>query len=204
MRVFFRTTLVGGAVFLIPLVIALLLLGYAVNLAREIIQPILQMLEIHLPGPIGGVGMITIVAIVFLLLVSFLAGIFARTRSGVRLMDRVDNSLLGRLPQYRIIKSMAGTLSRSQSAGDVRAGLVRMEEGWQLCCVLETLENGWLTVLLPQAPNPMAGTIAYYPPEHVRLLGMSIVQAASLIQALGIGSAAQMRGSDFCGLAEKV
>jgi uncharacterized membrane protein len=204
MREFIKTTLVGGVVFLIPLVIALFLLGYAVNLAQDIIQPILPMLEVRLPGPIAGVGVITILAIAFLLLVSFLAGVFARTRSGVRLMDKVDNSLLGRLPQYRIMKSMAGTLSSSQGAGDMRVGLVRIEEGWQLCCVVETLENGWLTVLLPQAPNPMAGTIAYYPPERVKLLPMSIVQAASLIQALGIGSAALVREADLGGLAESI
>ena len=35
MREFIKTTLIGGAVFLIPLVLVLFVLGYAISLARD-------------------------------------------------------------------------------------------------------------------------------------------------------------------------
>lgn len=196
MREFVKTTLIGGAVFLIPLVLVLFLLGYAISLARDALQPLLPMFEFVQFGPFGGVGMLTLMAVLLLLLLSFAAGVFARTRSGLRVTGYVENSALGRLPQYRMVRTMMGTLSSSEPSADTRAALLAVEAGWQLCYVVETLENGWLVVFVPEAPNPMTGSVMYYPPDRVRQLRMSVVQAAGILQSLGIGSAALLSGPD--------
>lgn len=196
MREFVKTTLIGGAVFLIPLVLVLFLLGYAISLARDALQPLLPMFEFVQFGPFGGVGMLTLMAALLLLILSFAAGVFARTRSGLRVTDYVENSALGRLPQYRMVRTMMGTLSSSEPSADTRAALLAIEAGWQLCYVVETLENGWLVVFVPESPNPMTGSVMYYPPDRVRQLKMSVVQAAGILQSLGMGSAALLSGPD--------
>ncbi len=40
-----------------------------------------------------------------------------------------------------------------------------IEGGWQMGYLLETLENGWLSVFLPQAPTPMSGNVMQDPPS---------------------------------------
>lgn len=203
MREFVKTTLIGGAVFLIPLVLVLFLLGYAISLARDALQPLLPLFEHVQFGPFGGVGMLTLMAVLLLLILSFAAGVFARTRSGLRVTGYVENSALGRLPQYRMVRTMMGTLSSSQPSAETRAALLAVEAGWQLCYVVETLENGWLVVFVPEAPNPMTGSVMYYPPDRVVQLKMSVVQAAGILQSLGIGSAALLSGADAAVLASR-
>lgn len=200
MREFIKTTLIGGAVFLIPIVLVLFLLGYAITLARDVLQPLLSFLDIREFGPLGGIGTLTLLAAALVLFLSFLAGVFARTRSGVRLTGLFDNSILGRMPQYRMMKTMAGSIARDEASRDLRVALLAVEAGWQLCYVVETLENGWLTVFVPEAPNPMAGSIMYYPPDRVRLLRMTVVQAAGILQGLGIGSSRVITGAELATL----
>ena len=200
MREFIKTTLIGGAVFLIPLVLVLFVLGYAISLARDALHPLLPLLELVQIGPFGGVGLLTVLAVVVVLLVSFAAGVFARTRSGMRLTGYVENSALGRLPQYRMIRTMMGTLSPGEPSDDTRAALLAVEAGWQLCYVVETLENGWLAVFVPAAPSPMTGSVMYYPPDRVRQLKISVVQAAGILRSLGAGSAALLSGADAAAL----
>jgi hypothetical protein len=66
-----------------------------------------------------------------------------------------ENSLLGGLPQYQLVKSVAEGLAHVESAESVNPALVSIEGGWQIGYLLEPLENGWVTVFLPQAPTPM-------------------------------------------------
>jgi hypothetical protein len=64
-----------------------------------------------------------------------------------------ENSLLGSLPQYQLVKSVAEGLAHVESAESVNPALVSIEGGWQIGYLLEPLENGWVTVFLPQAPT---------------------------------------------------
>ena len=58
---------------------------------------------------------------------------------------------------------MAEGLADVESAESVDPVLVSIEGGWQIGYLLEPLNNGWLTVFLPQAPNPMSGNVMYLP-----------------------------------------
>ena len=79
-----------------------------------------------------------------------------------------ENSLLGGLPQYQLVKSMAEGLAHVESAESVDPALVSIEGGWQIGYLPEPLEDGWVTVFLPQAPTPMPGNVMYLPAERVR------------------------------------
>ena len=88
----------------------------------------------------------TLLAAVVLILVSLVAGLVARTNVGRRIMRWFENSLLGGLPQYQMVKSMAEGLAHVESAEGVDPALVSIEGGWQIGYLLEPLDNGWVTV----------------------------------------------------------
>jgi uncharacterized membrane protein len=196
MKTFLKTTIVGGVLFLLPVAMVLLILGYAMRLAAKVAQPISDKLRLDQLGDLSGIGAVTVLAVLVLIVVSFAAGIVARTDLGGRISRWFENSLLGGLPQYQLLKSMAEGLAHVESTS-LTPALVSIEDGWQLGYLLETLENGWVAVFLPQAPTPMSGNVMYFPAERVRPLGITMIQAMALVKHIGVGSAEALRGADL-------
>ena len=193
LREFLKATIVGGLLFLVPGVLVLIILGKALQLASVVAQPISD----HLPDVVFGVGVASTVTVLVLILIAFFAGLFARTKAGKRMGARVEGSLLGGLPQYRILKSVAEGLAKVESAEGVIPALVSIEGGWQIGYLIESLENDWVVVFMPQAPTPMSGNVMYLPANRVRPLGIPMAQAMALVKRMGVGSAQALRGTDL-------
>jgi uncharacterized membrane protein len=191
---FLKTTIVGGIVFLVPLILLILVLRHAMSFAAKIAGPIAAMLPGH---KIAGVAVATIIAALVLLLLSFVAGLFARTHVGRNLARWLEDSLLGNLPQYRMVKTMAEGLAQIEDARNLCPAMVSIEGGWQLGYLLEEVGTGWVAVFLPQAPTPMSGNVMYMPAERVRALDIPIGEAMLLIKRLGVGSASLLRTADL-------
>ncbi|MGH9256527.1 MAG: hypothetical protein ACRD3C_18360 [Vicinamibacterales bacterium] len=188
-KTFVKTTLIGGVLFLIPLVILTLILTHALRFVRRIIDPLVIFPEHELASVAA--------AVVALVAASFVAGLVAHTTPGKRCSRWIEEHLLGGLPHYRMVKSMADGLMTIERAEDVQVVLANIEEAWQLAFVFERLPNGWLAVLLPQAPTPMSGTLMYLPPERVRPTGLTMTQAMLLVRRMGVGSAAALATVDL-------
>src|ERR1700745_25415 len=91
LREFFKTTIIGGASFLLPVAIIIFILSYALRLVRRVAEPISKSLHLdHLVG--AGVGTVTVLSVAVLVLVSFAAGIVARTAG-----RRAHHALVGKL-----------------------------------------------------------------------------------------------------------
>jgi uncharacterized membrane protein len=191
---FFKTTIVGGLMFLVPVVLILVVLGHALRLAAKVAKPIAEQLQLeHLVG----VGAVTVVAALVLVVISFLAGLVSRTKPGRRVTGWFEESFLGGLPQYQLVKSMAEGLAKVEGAQGLQPVLVSIEEGWQIGYLLERMENEWVAVFLPQSPTPMSGNVMYFSADRIRSLEMTIVQAMSLVKRMGIGSSDALRGVDL-------
>ena len=197
MTAFLKTTMLGGILFLLPLAIVLMVLGYALGLASKVAQPISEKLQLDAWGTVPGVGIVTVLSALVLVLLAFAAGLVARTYTGERLTRWFEGSLLGRLPQYQMVKSMTEGLARLESDSGIKPALVSIEGGWQMGYLLEPLENGWLSVFLPQAPTPMSGNVMYLPAERVRPLDITMVDAMSIIRRIGVGSGDALHGADL-------
>jgi uncharacterized membrane protein len=191
---FFKATIAGGLLFLLPVVLIVIVLGHAMRLAGKVAKPISEFLPVD---AVVGVRGVTILAVLVLVFISFVAGLVARTNAGRRIMRWSENSLLGGFPQYQLMKGMAEGLAQVESAESVHPALVSIEGGWQIGYRLEPLENGWVTVFLPQAPTPMSGNVMYLPADRVRPLGITMVQAMAIVKHIGVGSAKALHGTDL-------
>ena len=190
---FLKATIVGGLLFLLPVALVLIVLRRAMQVAGKVAQPISALLPDALAGAVVATG----IAVLLLVLVSFLAGLVARTNSGRRTMRLFENSLLGGIPQYQLVKGMAEGLAQVENAEGVKPALVSIEGGWQIGYLLEPLENGWVTVFLPQAPTPMSGTVMYLPADRVRPLAIPMAKAMSIVRHIGVGSGAALHSVDL-------
>ena len=189
-----KATMAGGLLFLLPVALIAIVLKQAMQLVEKIVRPISNYLPVE---AVVGVWGETLLAAVVLMLVSLVAGLFARTNVGRRIMRWFENSLLGGLPQYQMVKSMAEGLAHVESAEGVDPALVSIEGGWQIGYLLEPLEDGWVTVFLPQAPTPMSGNVMYLPADRVRPLRITIGQAMALVKHIGVGSGEALRSTDL-------
>jgi uncharacterized membrane protein len=197
MKEFLKTTIVGGLLFLLPVALVLVILGYAVRLAAKVVQPISNTFHLDRLGVVGGVGSVTVLAVLMLIIISFVAGILARTIVGRRITRWFEGSLLAGFPQYQLVKSMAEGLAQVESANGVRPALVSIEGGWQIGYLLELLGNGWVVVFLPQAPTPMSGNVMYFPADRVRPLSITMLQAMAIVKRIGVGSGEALHGIDL-------
>jgi uncharacterized membrane protein len=197
MKSFFRATVVGGVLFLLPAALVLIVLGYAVRIASKVAQPVANALGLDQLGDVGGIGAATVLEFMVLVMISFAAGVFARTGKGRRLSRWLEGSLLGGLPQYQMLKSMVESVAQFENSTDIKPALVSIEEGWQIGYQLEILHDGWIAVFLPQAPTPMSGNVMYFPAARVHSLEMTMVEAMTLVKRIGIGSGEALRNADL-------
>lgn len=194
LKQFLGTTLVGGLVFLVPLVLLLIVLRHAMALASRVGQPIAEMI----PGShVGEIAVSTIVAAALLLAVAFLAGLASRTDLGRSVTRWFEESLLGGLPQYRMAKTLAEGFAKVEEDTDLQPVLVLIDEGWQIAYRIVDLPDGWIAVFVPQSPTPMSGSVMYVESHRVRDTGLTMKEAIVLIKRLGIGSDVALRGVDL-------
>lgn len=187
---FLKATLVGGLLFMVPLALVLLALKHILNPVQKVVTPVVSVLPRNL---VGGVAVATVVAIAVIVLMCFIAGLFARSQPGRRLTAWFEESLLGGLPQYQMVKGLAEGIARMENAEGLQVVLVSIEGGWQIAYVMEEMDNGWLVVFIPQSPTPMSGNVMYLPPGRVRPLDINLAAAMQLVRKLGLGSAAALK-----------
>ena len=126
---FLKTTIAGGLLFLLPLILVVLLFSHAMRIAGRVAHPISEFLTLDkVAGPAGEEGL----AVLTLILISVAAGLLARTALGRNLMRWSENSFLGGLPQYRLVKSVAEGLAQIENAEDLKPALVNIEDAWQI------------------------------------------------------------------------
>jgi uncharacterized membrane protein len=87
LKEFLKTTIIGGASFLLPMALVLFILSYALRLVKRIAEPISHSLRLDQLGAAAGVGAATVLPAVVLVLIAFAAGIVARTPVGRRITD---------------------------------------------------------------------------------------------------------------------
>jgi uncharacterized membrane protein len=191
---FLKATLVGGLMFLVPVVLVALVLRHALQFAGKIAQPIAAALPV---SHLGGVAIATIIAVAILLCVALLAGLLSRTGPGRRITHWFEESILGGMPQYRMVKSLAEGLTQLETGSGMQPVLMRGDEGWMLGYQMEELPDGWRVIFLPASPTPMSGNVMYVEATRVKPLDLSMRDAMQLVKRLGIGSTEKLRGANL-------
>jgi uncharacterized membrane protein len=162
--------------------------------AGKAAKPIAALLPV---GESFGVPVVSLVAVAILLSIALLAGLVARTPAGRRVTGWFEESILGGMPQYRMVKSMAEGLTQIETGEGMQPVLMRTDECWQLAYRLEDLPEGWVAVFVPSAPTPMSGNVIYVSNDRIQPLDMGMAAAMKLVKRLGIGSADALRTVDL-------
>ena len=184
---FVKTTLIGGALFLAPLVVIIYLAAKAVAAISKLMAPITNML----PHSVFGVAMADIAAVLILVGAAFGAGVIARTEIGRRFGEEAEGWILRWMPGYTLFKSMSQE-QVGASTSNIQVVLATLDDAWLLAFVMERHPNGMLTVFVPSAPTPTSGTVYFMTEAQVRRIDVPVASVMKSLQQLGVGSASLM------------
>lgn len=182
---FLKSTLLGGALFVLPVFAVLLVIRHAVQLTAATLQPVAHLVPTE---RVVGIVAADLLAVVALVLLCFVAGLFVGTRIGRRMSERLERIVLRKVPGYTLFKGAAYGMAGLETQEDLRVALARFEDGWALAFVVEWRPEGLSTVFVPSAPTPAAGAIHYLPANRVQLLDVPVAAAMGCIVRLGVGS----------------
>ncbi len=182
---FARTTFLGGVVFLMPIVVLAVLLDKAMSLALKIAKPVSQ----HIPAEFDfGMAKGTLLAIVALALICFLAGLLARTKVAHDAVGALESSVLSKVPAYIYLKQASGNLLGLDELAKHPVVLVQREGGWQIGIQVQAEQSGLVTVFIPNSPNPHTGAVHLVAPERVKRLTAPLPAALKCLKRFGAGS----------------
>ena len=177
------TTALGGAVFLLPLVVVVALVGKALKIMMVIAKPLDKLIPYD---SVGEVALLNILAVVATLVTCLLAGVAAKSSLGAATVKLIDTKFLEVLPGYAFIRGMAGGIIEGAD-GPLKPVLARLDDAAHIAFEVER-EDGIVTVYLPGAPNPYTGTVAHMTEDRIEPLDLKFNAAIKKIRSLGKGS----------------
>ena len=186
---FVKTTIFGGLLFLVPIVLGFIIVQRALALVRKGLAPLVERLPFH---SVAGVAVASLAAGLVVILICFIGGLVARTRVGTRLHGSLQRMILGIIPGYRAFESIAG--KAAGKASEFEVALARIEDAWQLAFLIERMDDGVSAVFIPAAPTPWSGSVYYLTPDRSRMVDVPMAQAILCIKRMGTGSRELLKG----------
>jgi uncharacterized membrane protein len=186
---FVKTTLIGGVVFMVPLVVLLWLAAKAGRYVQRLAAPLLRVLPVD---TLAGTLAADALAVAGVVLVCFLAGLLAHLSMANRFVAKAEANVLWRIPGYGIIKGLTDSLD-PRAPPSLRPVLIHFDDYAQIAFEVDRAADGRCIIYVPSAPEPRTGSVIVMDPEQVEPLEMGFVATAAAIRALGHGLGPSLR-----------
>ncbi|MGB5848919.1 MAG: DUF502 domain-containing protein [Ignavibacteriaceae bacterium] len=184
---FIKTTLLGGALVVLPIVILILVFKWLYEFMADKIEPLTYI--------ISETAMLqefysSLLAVIIILLIFFLVGISVKTRLGKYSFNYLEKQFFIRLPLYKLIKETTFQLVGSEKTLFKYVALVKLfaNDTRVTAFITEEHEDGSYTVFVPSAPAPTAGFIYHLPRDKVQIINYPVDKAMKTILSFGAGS----------------
>lgn len=190
---FVMTTVIGGVIFLVPVVFLVMVILKAIDLMMLIARPLAKWLPLE---TIGGVALADIIAIVALLLICFVAGLFARQALAGKLVNQLETRLLEKVPGYVMIRSVLKGFDTTREGG-LKPVILKMGSAQVAGFEVQRLEDGRSVVFIPESPSAFTGTSQVIPAGEVTYIDVPIKRIIECSQNYGHGLAELVRMSEL-------
>jgi uncharacterized membrane protein len=179
-------TLLGGLVFLLPLIVVLAVVGHGLQLALQAVTPLVQQVP---QGHVGGIALASIAAVLLLIALCWGAGVLARAAIGRRLSTGFEDKLTAVYPRYHVIKAMSQGLHGAIGQQVLRPVLVTFGEQQQVGYDIERLSDGRAVVFMPGSPDVWAGSVVLVEATRLEPLAIDPAALSRALQGMGRGLA---------------
>jgi uncharacterized membrane protein len=182
---FIHATIVGGVLFLAPLVVLIVVINKAVNFAARAIRPLAD----RIPDSLGlGAAKAYIAAGLLLILFCFIAGLLARSAIARKSVQALEGSFLSLLPGYDYLKQAGASALGASDAHAQPVVLARIGDSWRIGVKTETIGENWLAIFIPNSPNPNRGSVFIVERSKVRPSATPLAAALAALRRCGGGA----------------
>ena len=185
---FFRTTLIGGFVVVLPMSILIFIFKWLFGLASDLIHPITSY---FLDNSQKYSLALDLLVLVTLILICFFIGLFVKTKIGLWIYSSLEKTLFSRIPGYKMVKETISQLLSTDKASpfaSVALCQIFCNETLVTAFITDTHENGGFTVFVPTGPNPTSGNIYHLKPKYVHKINVTVEETMRSIISCGAGS----------------
>ena len=179
---FIKTTILGGILFLVPIVIFMAVIGKALEFSNLIAVPLAEGLSVD---SVGGFAMVHILAVAILIAFCFVAGLAAKTTIAKNLITSLETNILDKIPAYELLKAKTQSTLSPEEAEGLRPAITRFDDSWQIVFEIERLPDGKVVIFLPGAPDPWSGSVSVVTGDRVTPLDITMKSAVTLMKRIG-------------------
>ncbi len=194
---FFRTTLLGGIIVILPTIILVFAFRWLFGVVANGIRPLTNLVVDNTDFPEQYDELIsTLIVLVVIVLGCFLVGLFVRTRLGQIFYTGLEKSVLSRAPGYKMIKETVNQFLGKKESPFASVALVQIFENDTkvTAFITDRHDNGEVTVFVPTGPNPTSGFIYHLDAKYVHPVDVSVEDAMRSVISCGAGSGALVKG----------
>jgi uncharacterized membrane protein len=187
LQTFLKTTIIGGIVVLLPLILLIKITWWLVNFLMGQLQPLTELLTATLSISDKYSGLVALLLVVG---VCFFVGLMARLKLGSMVWLSLENATLKKVPGYGALKDIVNMFSSPNKQSFSKAVLVCPwgNETYLTGFVTDTCENGYISVFSPTSPNPSTGLVFHLPKERVIDLKETESLAFKTVLSCGVGA----------------
>ena len=181
---FIKSRVLAGLYVLLPIMLLWIGLREIGGLLAEMAEPIADMFPRKYFDGLRWPGM---VAALLIIGASFVIGIAAMLSAAELLGQKIEKTILFRIPMYRMLKIISSSLVKSETS-DMKPAIIKSADGGgEPCFVMEKHDTGLATVLLPWSPASFAGSIKVVPKSQLEYLNCSVDEFSRSLSFMGIG-----------------
>ena len=178
-----QTTIAGGILFMIPLLVIIWVMGKLIGMVSKVVQPIADLTGLT---SIGGVAVVTLMTIVVIAGIAYLCGMIAKTNGGQAFIKWLESGVVTLIPAFNVVEGFAKSLG--PEGANILVVLVPTDAGWATGLVFEPPKDAWYAVFLPGSPEWTSGSLAYAHVSDVHIIDVSVANLAMILRRRGLGS----------------
>ena len=183
---FFKKTVAGGLMVLLPVLLLCLLLAEMMQLVVALATPIAGLLA---QGGLEKAANPVLVALVLLAAASFFIGLITQARTGRRFGRWIERGTVQRLPIYSALKRLTRGFAGTEEGETFLPALLEVDTGVQeVVYVVETSQDGLAAVLVPHAPTAFSGPVKIVDRERLTFLDTNIGDLSRYLSHWGVGT----------------
>jgi len=178
---------VEGFLVLLPFLISYLLLGGFFDMLMALTQPVIDVLP---GGLFPDAWTERAVAAVALIVITFLAGLAARSSLGHRIGGWIEDRVLRRFPPYDVLRSFSRRMFGTDRPDQLAPAFLRTSKGNRMFCfIVEDMpRHDSAVIFVPLAPTPGVGTVQIASRELLEPIEASFSDAVGCLFNWGAGA----------------
>ena len=188
MKKFFITTLLGGLLVILPIVIILWAFNMLIRFIVSNITPVTMIVDKfisvrYLPE---------IISAIIIVIICFLVGLSVRTKLGNWIHINIEGKILTKIPGYNMVKGAINQLISTEKKTKPFSQVVLFKlfnnEVLLTGVITDDEDEEYVTIFCATAPNPTSGFIYHVLRKDVFLVDISVEDAMRTVFSGGSGS----------------